>query len=137
MKIKELLKLKKCIKRIDNEIKVKIGRNFECNIDEKIIWLPIKDNKKDAEMFKNWYEKYFNEKLSEKDLVYISALHEVGHLMTWTEELENEREEQYNLMTIAHQFNIMSTEELNNEYFEIPMELIATQWGRNYYKQIM
>lgn len=137
MKIKELLKLKKCIKKIDNKIKIKIGRNFECNIDKKIIWLPIKDNIKDAEMFKNWYEKYFNEKLSEKDLVYISALHEVGHLMTWTEELEKEREEKYSLMTIAHQFNIMSTEELNNEYFEIPMELIATQWGRNYYKQIM
>ena len=137
MKIIELLKLKKYLKNIDNEIKIKFGKCFECDTENKIVWIPLKDNKTEAQMFKNWYEKYFNEKLTNKDLVHISALHEVGHIMTWTQELENERAEMYGLMQVAHTYQLMSTEELNNEYFEIPMELIATQWGRKYYKQIM
>ena len=87
-------------------------------------------------MFKNWYEKYFNEILTDKDLLYISALHEVGHIMTWTQELEDERTKMYNSMKIAHIYQLMSTKELNEQYFEIPMELIATKWGRNYYKNI-
>lgn len=137
MKIRELLELKKYIKNIDKKIKVKFGKSFECNTDKKIVWLPLKDNRQDAEMFKKWYEKYFNEKLTEKDLVYISALHEVGHIMTWTQELETERIQQYSLMQVAHQYKLMSTEDLNKNYFEIPMELIATKWGRNYYRNLM
>lgn len=137
MKIRELLELKKYIKNIDKKIKIRFGKSFECNTDKKIVWLPLKDNREDAEMFKKWYEKYFNEKLTEKDLIYISALHEVGHIMTWTEELEEERVQQYSLMQVAHQYKLMSTEDLNKNYFEIPMELIATEWGRNYYRNLM
>lgn len=137
MKIRELLELKKYIKNIDKKIKVKFGKSFECNTDKKIVWLPLKDNREDAEMFRKWYEKYFNEKLTEKDLVYISALHEVGHIITWTQELETERIQQYSLMQVAHQYKLMSTEDLNKNYFEIPMELIATKWGRNYYRNLM
>lgn len=133
MNIIQLLKLKKYIKNIDSEIKVKFGKCFECDTDRKIVWLALKDNKQDGEMFKTWYEKYFNEKLTKLDLLYISALHEVGHIMTWTQELEDERAEMYGLMKVAHTYQLMSTQELNNQYFEIPMELIATQWGRKYY----
>ena len=133
MNIVQILKLKKYIKNIDSEIKIKFGKYFECDTDRKIVWLALKDNKQDSEMFKTWYEKYFNEKLTKKDLLYISALHEVGHIMTWTQELEDERTEMYGLMKVAHNYQLMSTQELNNQYFEIPMELIATQWGREYY----
>jgi hypothetical protein len=84
-------------------------------------------------MYKAWYEKYFNEILTDKDLLYISALHEVGHIMTWTQELEDERAEMYGLMKVAHTYQLMSTQELNKQYFKIPMELIATKWGREYY----
>ena len=134
MKIIELLKLKRYIKKIDNEIKVKFGKCFECDTDRKIVWIALKDTGLDGEMFKTWYEKYFNENLTEKDLLYISALHEVGHIMTWTQELEDERTEMYGLMQVAHTYQLMSTQELNNEYFEIPMELKATKWGRAYYR---
>lgn len=137
MKIIELLKLKKYIKSINKNIKVKFGKCFECDTDRKIVWLALKDNRLDSEMFKAWYEKHFNETLTNKDLLYISALHEVGHIMTWTQELEDERTEKYGIMKIAHQFELMSTEELNKQYFEIPMELIATRWGRNFYENIM
>ena len=136
MKIFKILKLRKYIKNIDSEIKVKFGKCFECDTDKKIVWLALKDNKQDSKMFKNWYEKYFNETLTDKDLLYISALHEVGHIMTWTQELEDERTKMYNTMKIAHIYQLMSTQELNEQYFEIPMELIATEWGRNYYKNI-
>lgn len=136
MKIFKILKLRKYIKNIDSEIKVKFGKYFECDTDKKIVWLALKDNKQDSTMFKNWYEKYFNEILTDKDLLYISALHEVGHIMTWTQELEDERTKMYNTMKIAHIYQLMSTQELNEQYFEIPMELIATKWGRNYYKNI-
>lgn len=132
-KLLELLKLKSYIKSIDKEIKVKFGKSFECDTDRKIVWIAIKDNKQDSEMFKKWYEKYFKTILSKKDLLYISALHEVGHIMTWTEELENERIEKYGLMQVAHSYQLMSTEELNFQYFEIPMELIATKWANKFY----
>ena len=137
MKIKEFIELKKFIKTIDNSIKVKLGKAFECDTEKRIVWIPLKDNKKDSEMFKTWYEEYFNETLTDKGLAYISALHEVGHILTWTQELEDERTEKYGIMKIAHQFELMSTEELNKQYFEIPMELIATRWGRNFYENIM
>lgn len=133
MNIIKILKLRKYIKSIDKDIKVRFGKAFECDIDKKIVWLALKDNKQDSETFKNWYEKYFNEKLTEKDLLYISTLHEVGHIMTWTQELEDERAEMYGLMQVAHIYQLMSTQELNNQYFEIPMELLATKWGREYY----
>ena len=136
MKIFKILKLRKYIKNIDSEIKVKFGKCFECDTDKKIVWLALRDNKQDSTMFKNWYEKYFNETLTDKDLLYISALHEVGHIMTWTQELEDERTKMYNSMKIAHIYQLMSTQKLNEQYFEIPMELIATEWGRNYYKNI-
>ena len=134
MRIIDLLKLKRYIKNIDSEIKVKFGKCFECDTDRKIVWLALKDNKLDSEMFKAWYEKHFNETLTDKDLLYISALHEVGHIMTWTQELEDERTEMYGLMQVAHTYQLMSTQELNEQYFEIPMELIATEWGRAYYR---
>ena len=133
MRIIDLLKLKRYIKNIDNEIKVKFENCFECDTDKKIVWLALKDNKQDSEMFKAWYEKYFNEILTDKDLLYISTLHEVGHIMTWTQELEDERTEMYSLMQVAHTYQLISTQELNNQYFEIPMELLATKWGREYY----
>lgn len=136
MKIFKILKLRKYIKNIDSEIKVKFGKYFECDTDKKIVWLALRDNKQNSAMFKNWYEKYFNETLTDKDLLYISALHEVGHIMTWTQKLEDERTEMYGLMQVAHTYQLISTQELNEQYFEIPMELIATKWGRNYYKNI-
>ena len=100
MRIVDLLKLKRYIKNIDSEIKVKFGNCFECDTDRKIV----------------------------------SALHEVGHIMTWTQELEDERTEMYGLMEVAHNYQLMSIQELNEQYFEIPMELIATEWGRAYYR---
>ena len=85
MNIIKILKLRKYIKSIDKDIKVRFGKAFECDTDRKIIWLALKDNRLDSEMFKTWYEKHFNETLTDKDLLYISALHEVGHIMTWTQ----------------------------------------------------
>ena len=134
MNIIKILKLRKYIKSIDKDIKVRFGKVFECDSDRKIIWLALKDNRLDSEMFKTWYEKHFNETLTDKDLLYISALHEVGHIMTWTQELEDERTEMYGLMEVAHSYQLMSTQELIEQYFEIPMELIATEWGRAYYR---
>ena len=136
MRIVDLLKLKRYIKNIDSEIKVKFGKAFECDTDRKIVWLALKDNRLDSEMFKAWYENKVNngETLTDKDLLYISALHEVGHIMTWTQELEDKRTEMYGLMQVAHTYQLMSTQELNEQYFEIPMELIATEWGRAYYR---
>lgn len=134
MKIIEMLKLRKYIKSIDKNIKVRLGRAFECDTERKIVWLASKDCGQDGAMFKAWYEKYFNETLTDKDLLYISILHEVGHIMTWTQELDDERAEMYSVLQIAQACQLMSIQELNEQYFEIPMELIATKWGRAYYR---
>ena len=126
-------KIKNFVAQINPNIKVQFAKRFECDTNQNIIFVETQRNKKDAQMFKNWYQKYFNEKLSKKDLFYISLLHEIGHIMTYTEELDQERDEQWETIGTALMLDIITQEQANNEYFEIPMELIATEWARNYY----
>lgn len=127
-------KIKKFVKNIDENIKVKFAKAFECDIEENTIFIETKRNKANERLFKKWYEKYFNEKLSKKNLFYISLLHEIGHLMTYTKELDTERDDQYSLIGTKLMFGLISQEQANNEYFIIPMELKATEWARNYLK---
>lgn len=62
----------------------------------------------------------------------MGILHEVGHIMTYDEELDNQRDEKYALMQFAYRFGLYDTDTLNKEYFKIPLELNATQWAINF-----
>lgn len=134
MKNIEKAKIKNLIKAIDKNIKVVFAKRFQCDIDKKIVYVDTTHkHKKDIKIFQKWFENYFNQKLSKKDLFYISLLHEVGHIITFTTELKEERENCYNLIGTKLFLNLITREQANNEYFEIPMELKATEWAKNFY----
>ena len=117
-------------------IKIKQTKNrFECDIQKSTIYIPKKRNLKNDFYFWTWFEKYYNVKIDETELFLLSALHEVGHIMTYTEELEEERDEQYGLLQTLHELSNLTYRQLNNQYFEIPMELQATEWAKKYFEK--
>ena len=132
MKIKKLNKkeLEKFIHNIDNEIIIRYGKNFECDVNKKIVWVGLNQSIGDDLTFTNFLQtidkNYYN-------LFIISLLHEIGHLQTYTLQLDNERTELYSLQSLALQMGIINRQQANFEYFNIPMERKATDWARHYY----
>ena len=62
----------------------------------------------------------------------MSVLHEIGHIATYTEDLNTEREFTYLLLQMKYEED--NFVEFNREYFKIPMEFLATEWAINFYK---
>ena len=58
-------------------------------------------------------------------------LHEIGHVMTFDEQLNRERSILYNLLDID--FDIERADDFATMYFNIPSEFEATKWGVEYY----
>lgn len=136
MQILNRIKLKKDLEKRFEGIKVKYTKNsFECDTEKLIIYLPKERNLKSDFYFWTWYEKYYNTTINETELFLLSMLHEVGHLMTWTKELEKERDEQFSLLQALHELSNLTDRQLNNQYFEIPMELQATEWAKKYFEK--
>ena len=130
---KELNILKEFIQNnIDKNIKIKKSQCFECDIDNRTVYISNKKFTPDTEMFMNWLCK--QKEYTPINHILISILHEIGHIKTYTPELEEERDLLYGIYDFMHENKIMSTEELNNKYFNIPDEKIATMWGINFYK---
>jgi len=121
-----------------NNIGIKIKQTkdrFECDIQKLTIYIPKKRNLKSDFYFWTWFENYYNVKIDETELFLLSVLHEIGHIATYTEELEKERNEQFSLLQALHELSNLTTRQLNNQYFEIPMELKATEWAKNYFEK--
>jgi hypothetical protein len=128
---KEIKIIQNFVNEIDNNIKVKKSKVFECEIEKNQIFVSDKNYTKDTELFMKWLETL--KEYQPINFILISILHEIGHIETYTEELEEERNKMYSMYSFLNKQGIMSTEELNNLYFEIPDEKNATLWGLNYY----
>ncbi len=61
----------------------------------------------------------------------MGCLHELGHIMTFDEQLDRERSIIYYLLDIDFEFE--RWREFSNMYFTIPSEFEATRWGVEYY----
>ena len=59
------------------------------------------------------------------------VLHEIGHVMTFDEQLDRERSILYKLLDID--FDIARADDFATMYFNIPSEFEATRWAVNYY----
>ena len=59
------------------------------------------------------------------------VLHEIGHIMTFDEQLDRERSILYKLLDID--FDINRADDFATMYFNIPSEFEATKWGVEYY----
>ena len=65
----------------------------------------------------------------------MSILHEVGHIMTATDEIRDNRFLLDNIYSFLYSENAINELEYFNSYFDIPAEYDATLWGINYYIQ--
>lgn len=120
------------INEIDNDIKVYKGSRFECDIYEEKIFLGSKRFSRINELFCNW----LSEKIDfEPNYCVIAILHELGHIMTNTEELQDNREKLDSIYTFMYENNVITEKEYFKNYFEIPAEFQATMWGVDFYKQ--
>lgn len=123
--------LKEFVKTIDKNIIIKRNNCFECDIENKLVFIGNKKYDYDTKIFMDWLCK--QKEYTPINYILISILHEIGHIKTYTKELEAERTELYGIYSFLHENGIMSTDELNEKYFEIPDEKEATMWGIKYY----
>lgn len=120
--------IKKFIKTIDGSIKVKFQKGrMECDPVREIIYIGTTKIKEEDEFFGNFVKEIAPD--CPYNSLIMGILHEIGHIMTYTDELDEDRDKQYALLQTAHHFGVIDSQELNKEYFKIPMELEATQWG--------
>ena len=120
-------------KNIDEYIEVSSDcKCFECDIEEEIIYIPIRAEFSETDMFMRFVEQEYGE--FELDPVVISVLHEVGHIMTYDENLDKAREIAVLRMRLNFNNSDLSLEEYNFNYFKLPAELNATNWAIDFYR---
>ena len=73
-------------KSIDNNIKVVFDSDWQCDIEEKIIYIPLIESQEECEKFINNFKKQWQQKNKKIKLFFtpqtISFLHEIGHTQT-------------------------------------------------------
>lgn len=119
------------IHTIDDTIVVEFDdEEFFCVLDENIVNVSFEEDDYTDYVYSEFLFENFNEYFN---IFLLSILHEVGHLMTWTEELATERERMYLMLQLG--FNSTNAESYDKSYFSIPMEYMATEWAVNYYRK--
>lgn len=118
------------VNTIDKDIVIKKGRRFEVDVAEEEIFLGNKRFDRVSQLLMNWL--YSKTKVNVNWLV-LSILHEVGHIMTDTEELQDQRETLNAIYSFMYEQEVITETEYFISYFEIPAEYNATMWGLNYY----
>ena len=116
---------------INKDIKIKKGRKFECDIQKKQVFVSHKKYDYDTEMFMNWLCK--QKEYTPINYLLIAILHEIGHIETYSKANDKQRDILYGIYSFLGEMGIMSTEEQNDKYFNIPLERNATMWGLQYY----
>lgn len=142
MKNKKLIEAKKLIKSIDNDIQIiverhKYTRGLTCEPTEKRIYLGFRATKIENQTFinlvnelePNFFQKY---KVS---LWLLSVLHEIGHIQTHDEELEEDYNFCVDFLNELKLNNEITEKEQNEYYVRLDLEQMATQWAIDYVKK--
>ena len=118
---------------ICEDIKVKKSKQWLCDQDEQIVYIGTKAPSKTNEYFIQWFK---NQNYGiDTDINIISLLHEIGHIMSgFDSEKIEERAKLNNLYVFLQSQGAINVKEMNYNYYEIPEEKSATEWGVNYYK---
>lgn len=119
---------RKFVKSIDPEITTTfLEDDFYAISSEKIINLTFKPSEYDS-LYDDFLINHFGISMNP----FLSGmLHEIGHVMTFDEQLDYERAILYKLLDID--FQIERFVDFTNMYFAIPSEFEATRWGVEYY----
>ena len=122
--------LRKFIREIDEDFKLSFGKAFEVDIPEEEIFVTFNKDEEIDKMFLKFLKKEFN---IEMDMFLISLLHEVGHIMTYDDDMNDDRSMVYGLLKVQFDEGKANIKEYNDMYFHIPAEFEATAWGDQYY----
>ena len=116
------------VKSIDPEIITTFFEDdFYAISSEKIINLTFQSN-----VYDSLYDDFLMNRFGISMNPFLSGmLHEIGHVMTFDEQLDRERSILYKLLDID--FQIERFVDFANMYFAIPSEFEATRWGVEYY----
>ena len=123
--------VKDFVRNINPEYKVKYGNIFEVDIIEEKIFITFNKHQEEDAMVQEFIEKEFGKKYN---TFLIGLLHEIGHIETYDEDLDEQRDITYGLLKMAFNNGEADIKEYNNSYFYIPAEYNATRWAVEYYE---
>ena len=121
--------VKAFVKTIDPEIKVTMsGNEFFCNVEDKVINVPLMSDPEGDRLIYDFVLDKFGVAINP---FLIGICHELGHIMTYDEQIDNERSILYYMLQLN--FKEENYEDYTRMYFSIPSEFAATEWAVNYY----
>lgn len=121
--------IKNFVHSIDSTIEVDFAHNFCADISEYKIYIEDYAHPEEDKLIQQFVNKQFGIII---EPFLIGLLHEIGHLMTYEAELDEQRTIMYALLAFA--YDESEHEKYSEMYFKIPAELAATTWAVEYYK---
>ena len=121
--------IKAFVKTIDPEIKVKLSNDeFYCLIDEKLVNVPFTSDEEGDRLICEFVLDKFGVSMHP---FLLGLCHEIGHIKTYSEELDDERSVLYYMLQLN--FKEENYEDYSRMYFSIPSEFAATEWAVKFY----
>jgi len=125
----------KFIKEVNPDYNIKFQKyDLECDVYEETIYVGESYDKRTDRYFEN-FVKELNPECSKVNPFLLSLLHEIGHIETYTEEDEDDKDKVYAILKMQYDEEELSDDKLEeycNMYFRIALEQNATEWGINY-----
>ena len=119
------------VKNINKDFRVSFADTFEVDIPEEHIYITFNYDKELDQMYDDFLYEQFGKRYN---IFLLSLLHEVGHIITYEDELEEDRDIIYGLLKLDYEEGKSDIAEYNHKYFLIPMEFEATCWAVEYYE---
>lgn len=117
------------VKNINPNITIKWdSEEFCADTDELTVCVGQVYHNYEEQLFLDFVEKEFGIIM---DIFLVSLLHEIGHIETFDEEIDEERTLFYSILMASYEED--KIEEYNEKYFRIKSEYNATEWAVNYY----
>ena len=121
--------IKAFVKTIDPEIKVGLSNDeFYCLIDEKFVNVPFTSDEEGDRLICEFVLDKFGVSMHP---FLLGLCHEIGHIKTYNEELDDERSVLYYMLQLD--FKEENYEDYSRMYFSIPSEFAATEWAVKFY----
>ena len=121
--------IKAFVKTIDSEIKVGLSNDeFYCLIDEKFVNVPFTSDEEGDRLICEFVLDKFGVSMHP---FLLGLCHEIGHIKTYSEELDDERSVLYYMLQLN--FKEENYEDYSRMYFSIPSEFAATEWAVKFY----
>lgn len=134
MNIIKRIGVRNFIRAIDKNINVQFQKyDMECDIYEETVYIGKTYNPITDVLFMEYVKELDPE--CNTPVFLLSILHEIGHIMTFDADLEDEKDILYATLKMGLAENKEQEEEYVKMYFRIPFETEATLWGIDYAKR--